>query len=189
MKRSIGAKHMVLLHPVLIIGTYDDRGYPNIMNVAWGGICCSDPPCIAISVRKATYTYANLMKHKAFTVNIPSAKYLREADYVGIYTGRDENKFKSLGLTPVRSDVVNAPYVDEFSMALECQVIHTLELGLHTQFIGKIIDAKADEQILSPQGFPRVDLMNPFVVASGVATYYALGQSIGRAFSLGRKTE
>ena len=111
MKKSIGPRTIIQPNPVLIIGSYDQNGQANMMTVAWGGICCSKPPCAAISLRQATYTYGNIQHHKAFTINIPSTALVKEADYVGIYSGKQENKFESLGLTPVKSDVVNAPYV------------------------------------------------------------------------------
>ncbi|MEK6635386.1 MAG: flavin reductase, partial [Planctomycetota bacterium] len=78
MKKSLGAKAIVYPTPVLIVGTYDNAGKPNVMNVAWGGICCSSPPSVAVSVRKATYTYGNIVERKAFTINIPSETYVKE---------------------------------------------------------------------------------------------------------------
>ncbi len=110
MKRSIGAKTIVYPNPVFIIGTYNKEGNPNAMNAAWGGISCSAPPCVSISLREATYTHGNITAKGAFTVNIPSEDYVKEADYFGIVSGRNEDKFKKTGLTPVRSKLVDAPY-------------------------------------------------------------------------------
>ena len=93
MKTSLGARTAAYPTPVFIVGTYDPEGRPNVMTVAWGGICCSDPPCVAISVRKATHTYGNLMERKAFTVSIPSADHVVAADFFGIASGRDVDKF------------------------------------------------------------------------------------------------
>ena len=88
MKKSFGAKTLVFPTPTWIVGTYDKDGRPNVMAAAWGGICCSDPPCIAVSLRKATYTYRALMSRKAFTVNVPSESQVKEADYFGLVSGR-----------------------------------------------------------------------------------------------------
>jgi flavin reductase (DIM6/NTAB) family NADH-FMN oxidoreductase RutF len=187
MKRSIGARAIIQPNPVLIIGSYDQAGQGNIMAAAWGGICCSKPPCAAISLRKATYTYGNIQHHKAFTINIPSTSFVKEADYVGIYSGKNEDKFKALGLTPVKSDVVNAPYVNEFPVVLECEVINVLELGLHTQFIGEIKDIKADENILAEDGLPDIQKVKPFIYDSAGPRYFALGDLLGKAYSVGRR--
>jgi flavin reductase (DIM6/NTAB) family NADH-FMN oxidoreductase RutF len=186
MKKSIGAKTILYPTPVLIVGTYDASGKPNVMTVAWGGICCSAPPCVTISVREATHTYGNLMQQKAFTISIPSEDYVRQCDFIGIASGKDTDKFAATGLTPVKSTLVNAPYVDEFPLVLECKVIHTHKLGLHTQFIGEILDIKADESVVGEKG-PEIDRVKPFFWAPDYARgYYAVGKYLGKAFSIGK---
>lgn len=187
MKKSIGKEAIIHPNPVLIVGTYDKEGKPNIMNAAWGGIACSRPPCVSISLRKATHTYGNIVESKAFTINIPSVSLIKEADYAGTYSGKDENKFEALNLTPVKSDNVNAPYIKEFPFSLECKLINTLELGLHTQFIGEIMDIKADEEILGDNGQPDIEKVKPFVYATGNMAYYEVGKFLGRGRSVGIK--
>ena len=86
MKKSLGVKTLAFPTPVWVVGTYDNEGKPNVMTIAWGGICCSKPRCVNISLRKATYSYDNIIKKKAFTINIPSENYVKEADYFGIAT-------------------------------------------------------------------------------------------------------
>ena len=118
--------------PAWVIGTYDKKNHPNILTVAWGGVCCSKPPCVTISLRKATYSYASIVERQAYTVNILGKDQVGEIDYVGIASGRDRDKFGDTGLTPVRSELVDAPYVGEALLVLECRVIHTFEIGLHS---------------------------------------------------------
>jgi flavin reductase (DIM6/NTAB) family NADH-FMN oxidoreductase RutF len=79
----------------VVVGTYDKQEKPNIMTVGWVGICCSKPPCVAVSLRKATYTYSNIVERRAFTVNVPSEKYIKETDYVGIASGKKVEKFST----------------------------------------------------------------------------------------------
>ncbi|RJP72904.1 MAG: flavin reductase family protein [Candidatus Abyssobacteria bacterium SURF_17] len=186
MKKSLGARTFVLPTPAWVVGTYDKQGKPNLMTAAWGGICCSKPPCIGISLRKATYTYSNLMERKAFTVNVPSENHVKAVDFFGIVTGRDVDKFAAAGLTPIRSDVVDAPYVKEFPLVLECKVIHTNEIGLHTHFVGEILDVKADESVLGTEGFPNVEKVKPIIYCPDVRTYHAVGKYLGQAFSIGK---
>ena len=155
MKKSIGPRTMAFPTPVWVVGTYDHDGKPNAMTAAWASICCSKPPAIGVSLRKATYSYGNLVQHQAFTISVPSEAHVREADYLGMATGKEVNKFTVARLTPVASTLVDAPYVAEFPLVLECRVIHTLEIGLHTLFIGEILDVKADEAVLGEKGFLR----------------------------------
>src|SRR4030066_242991 len=128
MKTSLPGQTIMLPSPVLIIGTYSQDDRPNIMNAAWGGIASSKPPCISISIREATLTYHNIRQSGVFTVNFPSEKHVKEADYVGLVSGRDIDKFKETGLTPEKSKLVNAPIVKEFPYSLECRLIKQVEL-------------------------------------------------------------
>src|SRR5512136_2920890 len=118
MKLFLPAQTILLPSPVLIIGTYGSDGEPNIMNAAWGGIASSLPPCISVSLREATLSYHNIRQTEAFTVNIPSDKYVREADLAGLVSGRERDKFSLTHLTPEKSSRVNAPLVKEFPYAL-----------------------------------------------------------------------
>ena len=187
MKVSIGADTLAYPNPVWCVGSYDANGKPNVMTIAWGGICCSKPPAVTISLRKATYTYGCIMERGAYTISVPSTKHATEADYFGMASGKRTDKFNATGLTPVRSDKVDAPYVGEFPLVLECKVIHTHEIGLHTQFIGEIMDIKAEEEILNAKGVPRMDAVDPFVFGHGSREYWALGEAIGQGFDMGKK--
>jgi flavin reductase (DIM6/NTAB) family NADH-FMN oxidoreductase RutF len=157
------------------------------MTAAWGGICCSTPACLSVSLRKATYSYDAIVARKAFTVSVPSEAYLRETDYVGIVSGRDADKFAVTGLTPVRSELVDAPYVAEFPLILECRLLHTIEIGLHTQFIGEIIDVKADEAVLSERGLPDAAKVKTFSYDPGTRGYFSTGRHLGLGFSIGKE--
>lgn len=187
MKKSVGAKTFLYPMPVFIVGTYDDQKKPNIATVAWGGICCSKPPCLNISLRQATYTYGSLMARKAFTVNIPSENFVKESDYAGIASGRDTDKFAVTGLTPVASDLVDAPYIKEFPMILECRVSHVLEIGLHTMFVGEILDIKVEESLLTEKGMPDITKIKPFSFAMDSTAYYSTGPFLAQAFSVGKE--
>ena len=190
MKKSLPPQPLLLPSPVLIIGTYDQEDNPNIMNAAWGGIVCSIPPCISVSLREATLTYHNIESAGAFTVNFPSEKYLKEADYVGIVSGRDHDKFADTGLTPKKSQLVNAPIVDEFPVALECKLIKQVSLGLHTMFVGEIVGIIGDEDVLNEKQHPDIEKVRPIIWGSlGSMGYYGIGDKLGTAFSVGKQLQ
>lgn len=185
MKKSLGPGTLPFPAPVWVIGTYDAEGRPNVMTAAWAGICCSRPPCVAVSLRKATYSYGNIVARQAYTVSIPSEEHARAADYIGLVSGRKEDKFARLGLTPIRSALVDAPYVAEFPVVFECRVLHTVEIGLHTQFIGEVLDVKVDQAVLSADGrHPDPEKAKPFVMIDG---YRGLGSYLGQPFAIGKE--
>jgi len=186
-KRSIGVQTAVGVHPVLVVGCYDPAGRPNAMTVAWGGICSSKPPAVAVSIRPERHTHAGIAARKAFTVSVPSEAQIGEADLFGIASGRDLDKFAATGLTPVRAEHVDAPYVGEFPLVLECRLIATHELGSHTQFVGEIVDVKVDEDCIGPNGRPALDRIRPFLYDGFGSGYHAAGPRVGDAFSAGRR--
>lgn len=185
-KKSLGARTLVFPAPAWVIGSFDPQGKPNVMTAAWCGICCSKPPCVSVALRQVTYTYGNVVAKRAFTLNVPNEQYVKEADYFGMVSGRDTDKFMATGLTPVGSDLVDAPYVAEFPLVLECRVLHVNDLGLHTLFVGEIMDVKADESVLGEDGLPVMDKVRPILYGPEVRTYHGVGPVLGKAFSAGR---
>jgi flavin reductase (DIM6/NTAB) family NADH-FMN oxidoreductase RutF len=186
-KRSFGPKTMVFPHPVFVIGSYGVDGTPNIATASWAGICCSDPPAVAVSWRPSRLTYANIMARQAFTVNIPSTAHVREADYAGIYSGREGNKFATLGLEAVPSPHVDAPAVAEFPVVLHCRLLHAYEIGCHTQLVGEILELEVEEAALDEQGKPDIRRIAPLIYSTGDRNYYGVGERVARAFAVGKK--
>ena len=90
-------------------------------------------------------------------------------------------------MTPVKSDLVDAPYIAEFPFVLECRLIHTIELGLHTQFIGEIADIKADKSIIDENGIIDVEKVNPIILIPEIRKYFGMGRYLGKTFSIGRE--
>lgn len=176
-KRNIGARIAIYPVPLYLVGTYDRKGKPNVMTVGWGGVCCSVPPCLSVSVRKETHTYDALMERRAFTVNLPSAEFAGIVSYVGSVSGKDENKFDKCGITPERSEFVDAPYIKEMPVNLECSIIQIHEIGSHVQFVGEIINVKIDDNL--SEGVPYIEQCPPIVYAVGNNNrYYSLGDPV-----------
>ncbi len=186
-KKSLGAKTIAPPAPAWLICTYDAEGKPNMMTASWVGMACSTPPCVTISLREATYTFGNIKEHEAYTVNIPSDKFAAATAYAGVVSGRDTDKFADTGLTAVKSELVDAPYIKECELVIECRLIKTVELGLHTMFIGEIIDVKADEEILGENGSPDPEKHQPFIWSIGGYGFYGLGGRIGGVGELADK--
>ena len=121
-------------------------------------------------------------------MNIPSEKYLKEADFVGMVSGRERDKFKETGLTPEKSRLVNAPIVKEFPYALECKLVKQVDLGLHTMFIGEIVGMVADSEVLNSKRLPDIEKVRPMLWGSfGNMAYFGIGAKLGDAFSVGKK--
>ncbi len=186
MKKTISLSTPLYPAPCIVIGVYDPEGVPGGMFVAWGGVCCSEPPCISVGIRKSRYSFEGITAHGAFTVNIPSEEHAAQADYFGIYSGRDENKFIATGLTPRRGEAVNAPMIEEFPLSMECRVVHSHDLGSHVLFVGEVVRTWALEESLNDSGYPDPLKVRPLVFAPQYGAYYGLGDVVGHAFKDGR---
>jgi len=185
-KVSLGPKTLTLPTPAWLIGSYDADGKANLMTAAWGGICCSSPPCLTVSLQKPRHSYAAIMARKAYTVSVPSEALVAKVDYCGMVSGRNHDKFAACGFTAVRSALVDAPYVDECPLVIECTVIHVLEVGVHIMFVGRIEDVKADEAVMH-EGNPDPARIKPIIYAPEDRHYYGLGPDLGLGFSIGKE--
>ena len=186
MKKNIGAKLGVYPTPVVVVGTYDSNNKPNLATLAWAGICCSEPPQVQISVRKSRHTHAAIVQRKAFSVNIPSKKYLQETDYVGLVSGKDVDKFEVTGLTPVRGEILDVPLVLEFPISMECRLVHTLELGSHDMFVGEIVSCWVESDALHDTGRLDPKKIDPLTfMPSG--EYYGIADFLAPSHSTGKK--
>lgn len=187
-KRSLGPLPLLFPEPVLLIGTYDKDGKPNVMTAAWGGICSSDPLSLMVAVRPGRWTHDAILERKAFTVGIASEKITAAADFVGIASGRRYDKFTMAGLTPVKAEKVDAPYVGECPVVLECRLSQSVTLGVHTMMIGEILDVKADEDCLdsATRSYPDIHKLAPLIFDSGARAYFGIGKYVAPAFSVGK---
>jgi flavin reductase (DIM6/NTAB) family NADH-FMN oxidoreductase RutF len=186
-KRSLGAHPLLYPEPAFLVATYDAEGKANVMVAAWGGICSSDPLSLSVAVRPERFTHDALLARKAFTVGIASENMLVATDFAGMVSGRRFDKFSAAGLTAARAEKVDAPYVAECPVVLECSLCQSVALGAHTLMIGNILDVKADEDCLAPGGtFPDILKVAPLLYDSGSRAYYGVGRRLGDAFSAGK---
>lgn len=183
MRKNFGAKEWLYPMPVLIIGSYGNDGTPDVMNAAWGAI--SDDKQVGICVSASHRTVKNILEHKAFTVSVGTADYAAECDYAGIVSANDEPaKFEKSGFHAQQSEFVDAPLIAELPFALECKLISYDERS--SRLTGEIVNVSIDERILSADGTVDVQKLNPISYDPVNHDYLKLGESAGKAFSIGR---
>ncbi len=184
MRKNYGAKAMLYPMPVLIIGSYDEKGTPDAMNAAWGGI--SEETQISICVSEDHKTTKNILARGAFTVSVADAENVAQCDYVGVVSGNKEpNKIKKTGWTDLKSEFVDAPLFEELPMALECKLVSYDEESC--RLVGEIVNVCADERILNAEGKIDLEKFSPITYDPVHHTYRKLGEVVGQAFSEGLK--
>ena len=185
-KILMGPKTLIYPMPVLLVGAnVDDK--PNFMAVAWCGIANGEPPMISIAIRLQRYTRRGIMQNLTFSVNVPSVDLIRETDYCGTVSGSKTNKVEACQFNVFYGKLGNAPLIEQCPINLECKVLHTLELGSHSLIIGRIEETHISESCLT-DGQPDVDKIKPLIYTTEPARQYqALGEVMGKAFSIGRE--
>lgn len=185
MKKTFGAKIGFVPYATVIIGTYDENGIPDAMNVGWGMQVGSKQVAINILQHK---TLDNLRFSKAFTMSFATRDTAVASDYVGLVSGAKEpEKIKKSGLTEEHSPYVDAPAFAEYPMTFHCKLVSiTEEFGAY-RVVGEIVETTIDEEVLDEKGLPDFLKMQPIVFEDTHKYYHVLGERVGKAFSIGRE--
>lgn len=151
---------------------------PNIITIAWAGTVCSQPPMLSISVRPERYSHDILVENGEFVVNLVGEEQLRAADFCGVKSGRDTDKFAACRLTPVAvPQMRQAPAIAECPLYLACKIQQTLPLGSHDLFIAQIVGMGVREELMDAKG--RIDLQKAKLVAYNHGVYQGLSGALG----------
>ena len=184
MRKNFGSKPWFYPLPVLIIGTYNPDGTPDAMNAAWGGLYGADQVVLCLS--QGHRTTKNILDRKAFTVSFADADHVVPADYVGMVSGnREPAKVEKSGFHTTRSELVDAPLINELPVALECRLLKVSEGG---NLIGQIVNVSVDESVLGPDGID-FSLFKPIAFEPYHNGYHVLGERVGNAFQDGGALE
>ena len=147
-KQSWKPGNMLYPLPVVLVSAADEEGNTNVLTVAWAGTVCSDPPMVSVSIRPDRHSYRMIKETGEFVINLTTEELAYAADYCGVVSGRDADKFKNMHLTPVKGDVVKAPLIKESPVNIECIVKDIKSLGSHDMFIAQVAAVHVDEKYM-----------------------------------------
>ena len=181
-RKNFGAKPLSYPQPVWIIATYDENGIPNAMNAAWGGI--SEEKEVSVCLSPGHKTCKNFEKTGAFTISMADAAHVAGCDYVGIASGNKvADKFARAGFTATKSELVNAPIINELAVCIECHVINYDKESCILR--GEIVNVSVDEAALT-DGKVDVSKVAPICFDPFNRAYHVLGAEVGRAWDAGK---
>ncbi len=166
-----------------MVATYNEDGSVNVMNATWGTM--QERGNVAVNLRESHKTVKNIKARGAFTVSIADAAHVVEADYFGVESGNKvADKFENSGLTASRSDIVDAPVINEFPLCLECEFIEYQDNEYGCGVIGKVVNVTADERVMVGD---RIDmsLVNAIAFDPYTHGYYRVTERVGEAFKDG----
>lgn len=185
-KIQIGSQTLIYPMPALLIGANVDSK-PNFMVAAWCGIADGAPPMVSVAIQHSRYTLLGIRQNLAFSVNVPSVDLVKEVDYCGSASGVELNKVEVCHFNLFYGKLNGAPLIEQCPVNLECKVVHILNLGSHSLIVGRIEETHVSESCLT-NGKPDVDKINPLCyITSPAQRYQALGEVIGKAYSIGKE--
>ena len=184
MKKDLGLVQAVYPMPVLMVAAYDENEKVNVMNVAWGQICDDDK--IILFIGEGKKTWLNIKASRAFTVALADQAHMDGADFFGIASGNKiDDKFERTGYTAVKSRHVNAPIIDEFPVAMECELAEVVETTHMYCIVGRIVNTVAEESVLNERGKIEPSRLNALIFDQFQHGYYLCGEQVGKAWKAG----
>lgn len=164
--------------PAVMVSCKRPDEKPNIITVAWAGTVCTAPAMLSISVRPERYSYDIIKETGEFVVNLVNKDLVYATDYCGVKSGRDEDKFARMNLTPQKSVHISAPGIEESPVNIECKVKEILPLGSHHMFVAEVMGVTIDEKYMDETG--KFNLNASGLVSYSHGEYFQLGKKLGK---------
>ncbi len=185
MKKQIKTTEAIFPMPVLLISTFNEDGSVDVMNAAWGTML--DRDMVALNLTETHRTVENIRARKGFVVHIADAKHVVEADYFGVVSGHKEpEKFRKSGLSFTKSELVDAPVINELPIAMECEFIEYQGDDTGLGVIGRVVRTSVEETKLK-DGKVDIDSLEAIAFDPYTHGYYKVGGRVGEAFRDGLK--
>ena len=185
MKKQIKTTEAIFPMPVLLISTFNEDGSVDVMNAAWGTML--DRDAVALNLTETHKTVQNIKARKGFVIHIADAGHVVEADYFGVVSGnREPNKFEKSGMTYTKSELVDAPIINELPIAMECEFIEYQNDDTGLGVIGKVVRTSVEEANLK-DGKVDIDSLEAISFDPYTHGYYKVGGRVGEAFRDGLK--
>ncbi|MBT9776099.1 flavin reductase family protein [Clostridium sp. MCC353] len=164
--------------PAVMVSCQREGEKPNIITTAWCGTTGSTPPTLYVSIRPERYSYDIIKETGEFVVNLVTKDLVFATDFCGVKSGRDTDKFKEMKLTPLPSQHVKAPGIEESPVNIECRVTKIIPLGSHDMFLAEVAGVTVDEKYMDENG--KFHLNSAGLTAYSHGEYFELGKKLGK---------
>jgi flavin reductase (DIM6/NTAB) family NADH-FMN oxidoreductase RutF len=174
-KVNLSLKDFLQANPpsVVVLATcVDTSGRPNIITLGMFMPISFDPPLVCIGVAPKRYSHRLIEETGEFVINVPTEDIIEEVHFCGTKSGRDYDKFQETGLTPKPASRVKPPLIEECYAHLECRVVQRHTCGDHTLFVGEVVAASINEEVLTDDG--KVDVLKAKPISQRNHIYYGL---------------
>ena len=123
-----------------------------------------------------------------FVINLVTEQLVKAADYCGVRSGRDVDKFKEMRLEKAEAEKIHAPMILNSPVNIECKVTECKELGSHHMFLATVEAVHIEEDYLNEKG--KFCLNDTGLVTYSHGEYFLLGKKVGSfGYSVQKKKE
>lgn len=191
MSKKVNIKPRAIMYPspAIIVSAYDENGKADACTLAFACMCSHFPPCLMIAINSTAKrkTLKDILEKKEFVLGFPDINQIAETDYLGIFSGYDEDKIEKVSWTTTPAENVDAPIINELKVSVECKVVNVVDVGSHTQITGEIVNIVADEDVVNKEGKISLKDLNPIVYDDVLYDYLEVGEKKSDAFKVGLK--
>ena len=140
----------------VVLVTSGTMAKPNVMTFSWQTPVNTAGPClILLAISQVRYSYELIKQNRELVINVPGERLLEQTHFVGTVSGRDIDKFRESGLTPVPAKMVEPPLIDECAGHLECRLVQVFEMETHDLLICEVVRALAEEGLFDGRWIPE----------------------------------
>ena len=186
-KKELKIHAVVAPTQTVIVSAYDKDGKADACTLAFYMVSSHKPPCVTIAINATAKrkTLKSILESKAFVLGFPNTNQIVEADYLGVESGYNADKLKNCGFSTSDARTVHAPVINEILLSLECELVHSVTIGSHTQLTGEVKNILADESILNENGKIMLEKLKPIIYNEEEVVYMSVGEKLADAFKTG----
>ncbi|MFT4412276.1 flavin reductase family protein [Fredinandcohnia humi] len=155
MRKPIDKKIMHSYPGMVAIVTVSHDGTDNVMAAGWHSYISSEPPIYGVAIGRERFTYELVKQTGCFAINFLPFEKAKFIQQVGVYSGKDTNKFLVGDMTFDRGMTNPAPILHDAYIAYECKVIDINLYGDHDWVVGEITQCYRDEAKFLENGQPN----------------------------------
>ena len=184
-KVKTGAYNPLPVVPIVLVGA-NVNGKPNYIPVGFVNGVNIKPPIVYVSLNKKHHTPQGIIENGAFSINVPSADYVKETDYCGLVSGK--NVDKSNVFTTFYGELKTAPMIEEFPITCECRYTgQKVEFDMDTIYFGEVVQVYVHEEVLGENQKIDIRKANPITYSGIKNQYLSLGEYLGAGWSIGKQ--
>jgi flavin reductase (DIM6/NTAB) family NADH-FMN oxidoreductase RutF len=165
--------------PALVVSR-GKQGQINFLTAMWFTPTGFEPSRMIVAILKETYTHGLISETGEFVMSAPTREMMDMVVFAGRISGRDVDKWRETGLTPVKPSKVSVPLIGEAIGNVEYKVVNRIPFDAATDlFVGEAVAVHVRKGVMEGELF-REDA-DPLIYMG--TKYDENGHSLGKHYA------